>query len=47
MGVWDWVRIIAEILILIARGMSKDDAVASVSRRFNVPESEIWKHGGF
>lgn len=47
MTVWDWVIIIAKILELIAGGMSKSQAVASVSRMFNVSENEIWKHGGF
>ena len=47
MSVWDWVIIIAKILELIAGGMSKSQAVASVASMFNVSESEIWKHGGF
>lgn len=47
MSVWDWVIIIAKILELIAGGMSKPQAVASVVSMFNVSESEIRKHGGF
>lgn len=47
MSVWDWVIIIAKILELIAGGMSKPQAVASVASMFNVTENEIWRHGGF
>ena len=47
MTFWDWLIIIAKILELIAGGMSKPQAVASVANMFNVSESEIWKHGGF
>ena len=47
MSVWDWIIIIAKILELIAGGMSKPQAVASVASIFNVSEMEIWKHGGF
>ena len=47
MLVWDWVIIIAKILELIAGGMSKPQAVASVVGMFNVSASEIWRHGGF
>ena len=47
MSVWDWVIIIAKILELIAGGMSKPQAVASVASMFNVGKSEIWRHGGF
>lgn len=47
MSIWSWVEIIAKILLLIAEGMSKEEAVSKVSAEFGVPESEIWKRGGF
>ena len=43
----DWIKIILEVIKLIAEGMSKADAVGSVASRFGVSESEIWRHGGF
>ena len=36
-----------KILELIAGGMSKTQAVASVASMFNVTENKIWRHGGF
>lgn len=42
-----WLKIIGEILILIAGGMTKSEAVSKVSAKFGVSESDIWKHGGF
>jgi len=47
MGFWDWVKIIAEIVLLIAGGMSKQSAVSKISAKYGVSEDEIWKHGGF
>ena len=47
MGIWDWIVIIARIIIIIAGGASKAEAVSQASREFGVPEEEIWKHGGF
>lgn len=47
MSIWDWIRIIAELLKLIAQGMSKGQAVSAVARMFDISESDIWKHGGF
>lgn len=47
MSVLKWVIIIAKILELIAGGMNKSQAVASVASMFDVSESEIWNHGGF
>jgi len=42
-----WIRILLYILYLIARGISKQEAVSIASRDFGVSESEIWKRGGF
>lgn len=42
-----WIEIIAEILIIIARGIPKKVAVSMASEKFGVSESEIWAHGGF
>ncbi|MBE0507430.1 MAG: hypothetical protein IBX50_12060 [Marinospirillum sp.] len=47
MSVWNWVEIIARIILLIAEGMSKEDAVRKASSEFGVSENEIWKRGGF
>lgn len=47
MSIVDWIKIIAEILKLIAEGMSKEDAVDKTAQKFNVSASSIWKHGGF
>jgi uncharacterized protein YoaH (UPF0181 family) len=43
----DWLKIIAEILRLIAEGMSKNDAVSAAAKKFGVSEGSIWKRGGF
>ncbi len=42
-----WVKVIAYIVMLIAKGNSREGAVSMASTHFNIPESEIWKHGGF
>lgn len=47
MSMWDWVMIIAEIVKLIAEGMSKSQAVCAVGHKFGISAAEIWKHGGF
>ena len=47
MGIWKWVKIIAEILKLIVEGMDKDEAVINVASKFGVSVDDIWKHGGF
>lgn len=47
MSAADWVKLIAEILKLIADGMSKNDAVAKMARKYGVSESSIWSKGGF
>ncbi|MCX7068522.1 MAG: hypothetical protein NTW85_12655 [Methylococcales bacterium] len=47
MGVWDIAVAIAEIIILINKGMSKDEAVAQVSRKSGISASKLWGHGGF
>ena len=47
MTVRDWLIIIAKILELIAGGMEKSRAVASVANMFSVSAKEIWRHGGF
>ena len=47
MSLANWLRIIAEIIKLIADGLPKDQAVSQVARKFGVSESEIWKKGGF
>ena len=47
MSILVWIEIIAKILILIAGGLSKEEAVAKASIGFGIPENEIWKHGGF
>lgn len=44
---WKWLKIIGEILIIIAGGMSKGEAVSKVATKFGVPENKIWEHGGF
>jgi len=47
MSAINWVIIIAEVVLLIAKGLSKDDAVSRVAAKFSVSESDIWSHGGF
>ena len=42
-----WIEIIAKILLLIAEGMSKGDAVRDIAAKMNISEAAIWKHGGF
>ena len=42
-----WLVIIARIIIIIAGGSSRSEAVSKASREFGVSESEIWSHGGF
>lgn len=42
MASWkDWLKIIAEILILIAGGMSKSEAASKVGKKYGVSPSEI------
>ena len=47
MSVWDWMKIIAKIIELIAGGMSESQAVMRAASMFGISEKEIWKHGGF
>ena len=47
MSVWNWIKILAKILELIAEGQTKDQAVRTVSAMSGVSASEIWKKGGF
>jgi hypothetical protein len=47
MSTIDWVIIIAEVVLLIAKGLPKDDAVSQVAAKFGVSERDIWSHGGF
>lgn len=49
MIIWDWVKIIAKILELIAEGMSRSEAVGTASMMFgvDVDVDDIWRHGGF
>lgn len=42
-----WLKIIAFILSLLAKGLSKSEAVNQAATHFSVPESAIWNHGGF
>ena len=42
-----WLRIIAFILALLAKGLPKSSAVSQAAAHFNVSESDIWNHGGF
>lgn len=43
----NWIAIIAKIILLIVEGISKSEAVSCAASKFNISESEIWKHGGF
>lgn len=43
MGVANWLKIIGQILIWIAEGLSKDDAISKASAKFGVSASEIRK----
>ena len=47
MDIINWIIIIAKILKLIASGIPRPQAVASVASKYNISEAEIWKHGGF
>ena len=47
MSAADWVKIIGEIIRLIGEGMSKNEAVKQVARKFSVSESNIRKRSGF
>ncbi len=47
MNAADWVKIIGEIIKLIGEGMSKNEAVKQVARKFSVSESDLRKRGGF
>ena len=42
-----WIKVIARILLLIAEGLSKEDAVRDTAASLNISEAAIWKHGGF
>jgi len=47
MGAIEWAVIIAKIILLVAEGMSKDQAVSAVAKEFGIPSNKIWEHGGF
>ncbi|MCD7861995.1 MAG: hypothetical protein LUG61_00435 [Lachnospiraceae bacterium] len=47
MSVWDWIMIIAKIMLLIGEGKKKPEAVSIVADLFDISESTIWEHGGF
>ena len=42
-----WLRIIAEIIKIIFGGHSREEAVSMVSKMYDIPEEEIYEHGGF
>lgn len=48
-GVWDWLKIIGDIIVLLFSnpGIDAQIAVHQVSLKHNVPKCEIWRHGGF
>ncbi len=45
---WEfWLRIIAQVLLLIAEGMSKEEAAGSAAKMFGTSAEEIFRRGGF
>lgn len=42
-----WAKLIAEILLLLAKKFPKEEAVSIVAKKYNISESKIWEHGGF
>ena len=46
-GLWDWIKIIGDVLLLLFSGSDVNHAVHNASMKYNVPSCEIWQHGGF
>lgn len=43
----EWVKIVAEIIEMIAEGLSKDEAVSKAAKKYGVSSSDIYNKGGF